>query len=110
MYSDHAEEFFAHLQASAAGAEELRAAAAAEADEPIQPSPWWERPWVDRLSELTVPVVTVVSAPGRVIGEAIARRAKDAEIVVAAGRAGLAPAADRARVAEALLHMIDRVS
>jgi hypothetical protein len=99
MVSDHAEEFFA----------QLRATEAAEAEELIQLPPWVKRPWIDHLAEVTVPVTTVVSAPGRVIGEAIARRALDAEIVVAAGQNGLAPADDRARAAEALLRMLDRI-
>ena len=110
MYSDHAEEYFAYLQASP----ELKAADAAEADGLGQLPPWVERPWIDRLAELTVPVTTVVSRPGRGIGEAIARRAKDAEIVVASAiagaNAGLAPADDRARAAEAIVRMLDRIN
>jgi hypothetical protein len=110
MYSDYADEYFAHLRASAAPAEVLDVTEAAGADQPIQPPPWRERPWIDRLAALTVPVTTVVSAPGRVTGEAIARRAQHAEIVVAGANAGLEPAEDRARAADAILRMLDRVS
>jgi hypothetical protein len=110
MYGDHAEEFFASLAAAAAPAEEPEATETAGADDPLQLPPWLERPWIDRLAELTVPVTTVVSAPGRVIGEAIARRAKDAEIVVAGANAGLESVEDRARAADAILRMLDRIS
>jgi hypothetical protein len=107
MYSDHVDEHFAEWQALA----ELNAAQAADAGGPMPPDPpWVQRPWIDRLAELTVPVTTVVGPRGRGIAEAIARRARDAEIIVASANAdiGLAPAADRARAAEALLHMLDR--
>jgi hypothetical protein len=101
MYSDHADELFTELQAFAAD----------EADGRAEPDrPWMQRPWIDRLGELTVPVTVVVPPRGRPIGDAIARRARHAEIVVAAGSAGLAPADDRARAAEALLRMLDRTN
>jgi hypothetical protein len=95
--SDHAEEFLAHLRVTAADAEEGRL--------PPDP-PWMERPWINRLAELNVPVTAVGVGP---FPEAIARRAKDAEVVLAAGSGGLAPPADRARAAEALLRMLDRI-
>jgi len=110
MYSDHAEEIFADLQASAAEGEQSQATEANDPDEPFHIPPWLERPWIDRLADLTVPVTTVVSARGRVIAEAIARRAVDAEIVIAGGSAGLEPAEDRARAAEAILRTLDRVA
>ena len=110
MYSDHAEEYFASLRAFAAEAKESQSVGATDPDGPSQLPPWLERPWIDRLAELTVPVTTVVSARGRVIGEAIARRAKDAEIVVAGANVGLEPAEDRARAADAILRMLDRIS
>lgn len=110
MYTDHAEEYFAHLRSSAMPAQESEAAEAAGADEPFELPPWLARPWINRLAELTVPVTTVVSVPGRVIGEAIARRARDAEVVVAGANAGLEPAEDRARAADAILRMLDRIS
>jgi hypothetical protein len=110
MHSDHADEFFANLQASAAEGEHSQATEAADPDEPIWIPPWLERPWIDRLAELTMPVTTVVSARGRVIAEAIARRAGDAEIVVAGAGAGLEPEADRARAADAILRMLDRIA
>jgi hypothetical protein len=99
MFTDHADEYFADLQDTAAAA----------ADERVQPEPPWVlRPWLDRLGELTVPV-TVVGAS--VMGEAIARRAQAADIVdVSGGGALFAPAESRARTAEALLHMLDRIS
>jgi hypothetical protein len=96
MMSDHAEELFA----------DLRATDAAAADGRIPPDPpWLERPWIDRLPELTVPVTVVALRP---YAEAIARRARDAEIVVARGSDSLASAEDRARFTEALLRMLDR--
>jgi hypothetical protein len=98
MMSDHAEEFFAHLRITAAAAD----------NGPVPPDPqWMERPWIDRLAELTVPVTAIGVGP---FPEAIARRAKDAEIVLAAGNGGMAPPADRARAVEALLRMLDRIS
>ena len=99
MFADHADEYFADLQ-------EVKAAAA---DEQMQPDPPWVlRPWIDRIAALSVPVMTV----GHVsIGEAIARRAQDAEVIdVGGGGAFMAPAESRARAAEALLRMLDRVS
>lgn len=101
MYSDHAEEYFADLRAIKAAADERR---------PQPDSPWLVSPWIDRLGGLAIPVTAVVLPSRRSEGEAIARRARDAEIVEAEGSGGLAPAADRARGAEALLHMLDRVA
>lgn len=98
MMSDHAEEFFAHLQVTAAAADDRHA--------PADP-PWMERPWIDRLADLTLPVTAIGVGP---FPEAVARRARDAEIVVAAGSGGMAPPADRARAAQALLRMLDRIS
>ncbi len=98
MLGDHAEEFFADLQAVAAAA-----------DGPAVPDPPWAgRPWIDRLASLTVPVTVVVPDRARAIAATIARRAPDAEIIEAAGYGGLAPSADRARSAAALLRLLDR--
>lgn len=99
MFSDHADEFFA----------DLRDTATAAADGPVQPDPpWLLRPWLDRLAELHAPVTAVGAGPYE---EAIARRARDAEVVeVSGGGVLLAPAESRARAAEALLHMLDRIS
>jgi hypothetical protein len=99
MHGDHADEYFAGLQ-------ELKAAAA---DEQMQPDPpWVVRPWIDRLAALSVPVMTVGDVS---TGDAIARRAQDAEVIdVMGGGAIMAPAESRARAAEALLRMLDRVS
>lgn len=102
MFSDHADEFLADLR-------DLRDTAAAAADAPVQPDPpWLLRPWLDRLAELHAPVTTIGAGT---YGQAIARRARDAEIVeVSGGGVLLAPAESRARAAEALLHMLDRIS
>jgi hypothetical protein len=109
-YSDHADEIFASLQAFAAEGEHAQVAEPADADQPVELPPWLERPWIDRLADLTVPVTTVVSARGRFIAEAIAKRAKDAEIIVAGANAGLEPAEQRARAADAILRMLGRIS
>jgi hypothetical protein len=99
MMSDHAEELFAHLSARAA----------AGVDEQMPPAPpWIERPWFDRLAELTLPIMAVGAGLN---ADAIASRARDAEIVAAAGGGVLpAPAAGRAQAAEAILRMLDRLS
>lgn len=100
MYGDHAREFFA----------DMRAIKAAVGDGRPQPDPpWLESPWIDRLGELAIPVTAVVLPRNRSYGEAIARRARNAEIVEAEGSAGLAPPADRAKGAEAVLRMLDRI-
>jgi len=98
MMADHAEEFFAHLQAATA--------AAADGHEWPGP-PRLGRPWLDRLADLAVPVAAVGTGP---FVAAVATRARDAEIVAAAGNGGMAPPADRDRASEALLRMLDRVS
>lgn len=98
MTADHAEEFFAHLQAATR--------AAADGHEWPRP-PRLGRPWIDRLADLAVPVVAVGTGP--FVG-AVAGRARNAEIVVAAGNGGMAPASDRTLAAEALLRTVDRVS
>lgn len=102
MFSDHADEFLANLR-------DLRDTATAAADGPVQPDPpWLLRPWLGRLAELLAPVTAVGAGA---YGEGIARRARDAEIVeVSGGGVLLAPAESRARAAEALLHMLDRIS
>ena len=102
MFTDHAAEFFAELQDTAAAA----------ADGRVQPDPpWLLRPWLDRLADLPAPVTAVCGDRRGAIGEAIARRARHAEIVnVPGGGALLAPAESRARAAGALLHMLDRIS
>ena len=98
MMSDHSEELFT----------DLRASAAAGADGQLPPDPpWLQRPWFDRLAELTVPVTAVGAG---VSASAIAKRARDADVIDAAG-GGLtpAPAAGRASAAEAILRMLDRL-
>jgi hypothetical protein len=97
MMGDHAEEFLTHLRVTATDAEDGRV--------PPDP-PWMERPWIDRLAGLNVPVTAIGVGP---FPQAIARRAQDAEVVLAAGDGGMAPPADRARAAEALVRMLDRI-
>jgi hypothetical protein len=98
MISDHAAEFFAEMEeAQAAGAVGF----------PSPDPPWLERPWIDRLAALTVPVVAVVAPHGAAIGDAIARRAQDADIVMANPR--LTPVAAPNGSAEALMRMLDRL-
>jgi hypothetical protein len=98
MMNDHSEELFTHL----------RAIAAAGADGQLPPDPpWLQRPWFDRLAELTVPVTAVGVGPN---ASAIARQARDAEIIEAAGGGLLpAPEAARAKAAEAIVRMLDRL-
>jgi hypothetical protein len=98
MVSDHAAEFFTEL---------LAAQAATAADPPEPDPPWLERPWIDRLGALTIPVTAVVAPNGVALGDAIARRARDAEIIVASP--GLTPIAAPGQSAEALLRMLDRL-
>jgi hypothetical protein len=100
MFADHADELFA----------ELRSAEQAATGPPQPDPPWVQRPWIDRLGELTVPVTAVVSQRGLSVGEAIARRAADTHIVVADASPGLAPPAERDRSAQALLQLLDRSS
>ena len=69
--------------------------------------PWLDWPWSDRLAALTIPVTAVVAPHGAAIGEAITRRAEDAEIVVASPR--LTPIAASSQSVEALLRMLDRL-
>jgi hypothetical protein len=109
MTSDHADEMFASLQNFGAEGERARAAGSAAPGQPADLPPWLETPWIDRLGGLTAPVTTVVSARGLVIAEAIARRARDSETVVAGANAGLEPAENRARSAEALARMLERI-
>lgn len=100
ILSDHAEELFTDLQATAA----------AQADGRTQPDPPWVLcPWYERLTDLTLPVTAVVAERDGYPAEPIARRAKDADIVVASSDPP-APADDRARAAAALLRMLDRIS
>lgn len=97
MIIDHAEEFFAYLRATME-----------VADGPAHPAPpWLERPWIDRLADLTIPVTAVVAPRSLTIGDAIAGRAADAEIVVASP--GMAPVAEPGRSAEILVRMLDRL-
>ena len=99
MMSDHSEELFSHLRASAT--------AGTDGQLPPEP-PWIQRPWFDRLAELTVPVTAVGAG---LSASAIARQARDAEIIEAAGGGLLpSPAAGRASAAEAILRMLDRLS
>lgn len=102
MYSDHADEQF----------EYLRKLAAATDSRVRQPDPpWIQHPWIDRLQDLAVPVTAAVTARSLEWGNVIARRARDAEIVVIShGWTGLAPVADRIQAAEILLQMLDRVT
>jgi hypothetical protein len=91
MVGDHADELFAELRARPA-------------------PPWPERPWIDHVADLTVPVTMVVApgVAGQALGEAIAHRAADAEIVVASPR--ITPVAEASQSAQALLRMLDRVT
>jgi hypothetical protein len=97
MITDHAEEFFAYLQATMDAA-----------DGPARPAPpWLERPWIDRLADLTIPVTAVVAPRSLTTGDAIASRAADAEIVVASP--GMTPVAEPGRSAAILIRMLDRL-
>jgi hypothetical protein len=100
MASDHADEFFANLQA----------VAAAGISGPLPDPPWMERPWIDRLADLNVPVMAVVGPRAHRYGEAIAARAKNAEIIVSEGSPGLAPVGERIRTAQILVRMLERIS
>ena len=98
MTSDHADEIFASLAAAAESA-----ASRGEQDDP----PWLARPWLDQLPGLAVPVTAVVAPQVSALGDVIARRAADAEIVIAKPR--LTPVADPAASVAALLRLLSRV-
>lgn len=102
MQSDHAEEYF----------QQLRKLAEAADSQVRQPDPpWMQHPWIDRLENLDVPVTAAVTAKGIEVGNAIARRARNAEVVVISeGWIGLAPVAERIKAAGILLEMLDRVT
>ncbi len=100
MASDHADEFFADLQA---------AAAAAAGGRPLPDPPWMEHPWIDRLADLDVPLMAVLGPRAHGLRQVIADRAKDAEIIVSEGSPGLAPVGERIRTAEALVRILERV-
>jgi hypothetical protein len=98
MLTDHAGELLASLQATQA----------ADAAGPSPPDPpWLERPWIDRLATLTVPVIAIVAPGSTALGELITRRARDAEIVVADQ---LVPVALPRGSAEAIVRMLDRLT
>jgi hypothetical protein len=101
MASDHAEELFADLRVT-----ETAVTAGLRQQDP----PWLEQPWIDHVAELAIPITVVVGPRGLAIGEAVARRAVDVEVVVAEGSPGLAPVAERIRSADALVRMLDRVT
>ena len=65
------------------------------------------QPWLDQLPDLAVPVMAVVAPQVSTLGDVIARRAADAEIVIAKPR--LTPVADPAASVAALLRMLSRV-
>lgn len=102
IYSDHADEFFEYLR---------KLAVAADSGIRQPDPPWIEHPWIDRLEDLAVPVTAAEVPKGIEVANVIARRARDAEIVVIShGWTGLAPVADRIQAAEILLRMLDRVT
>jgi hypothetical protein len=102
MHGDHADEMFAWLQASSAAGEEE------EGDAQEQPA--GGQAWPDYLASVTVPVILAMPPRGMALGEAGAGRARDAEVVALRPGGGLVPAEDRARAAEIILRMLDRVS
>lgn len=105
MAADHAEEMRAAALAFAAAEETERELPLDIQAEHVHT----QGRWLDELASLTVPVMLVVSAPGRFYAEAIARIAPDVEIVVTDGGAGLGPPASRAQSADAILRMLERV-
>lgn len=97
MYTDHAGEFLGNIQAMLAEA---------AADPPPPAPPWLEQPWIDRVATLDVPIVTVV-APGRaLIGEVIARRSPQAEVVEVSPRLALTDMPDPGQFSAVLLRML----
>jgi hypothetical protein len=100
MYGDHADEMFAWMQSLAASEE--------EGDDPGRPA--GGQAWLDYLAPVAVPVILVMPPLGMALGEACAERARDAEVVALRPGGGLVPAEDRARAAEVILRMLDRVS
>lgn len=100
MYTDYAGEFLSDLQGAQADA---------VADPPAPIPPWLERPWIDRVTTLTIPVTAVINSRQVAIGEAISRSAKHAEVVVAGPRLALTAIPDPGQLAAVLLRMLDRL-
>ena len=98
MASDHAEEIFASLAAAAEPADSH--------GEQGDPS-WLVQPWLDQLPDLAVPVMAVVAPQVPALGDVIASRAADAEIVIAKPRLTGIP--DPAASVAALLRILSRV-
>jgi hypothetical protein len=65
-------------------------------------------PWIDRLRELTVPVVIMSTKAGFPVAEVLAARARRGEAVLSRGEAGLPWLEDRDKAAAVLVGMIER--
>lgn len=100
MFTDHAGEFLSDLQAIQA---------AAVADPPPPTPPWLERPWIDRVGALTVPITAVVNSRQVAIGKAISRSAGQAEVVEAGPRLAATAIPDPGQFSAVLLRMLDRL-
>lgn len=86
---------------------ELRAFGEEAAADPLEPDPpWLEHPWIDRLETLAVPVTAVVPPQAAALGELIASRAGNAEIIVADPSPTMF--GEPGQAAAVLLRMLDR--
>jgi hypothetical protein len=95
VISDHTEDLLASVK---------DVVAAAEAGEDIS---WPSPPWIDRLGEIDIPVAVVVSRLARRLGQAVARRAPDSQVIEAQAYTDLVWLEDRITVLTALRHMLD---
>ena len=98
VIGDHTEELLATAKDVAANA---------EAGEDMS---WPSPPWIDRLGEIDIPVTVVVSKLALGMGRAVARRAREGQVIEAQAHTDLVWLEDRAAAVTALRHMLDRHS
>lgn len=95
VIGDHTEELFATM---------MDVKAAVEAGGKLRPGP----PWSDRLGDIDVPVTVVVNGRSIWLRDAIARRTREVQVIVAEARTGFVWLEDRGAAIAAIRHMVDR--
>lgn len=98
MASDHADEIFGSVDTFLA----------ANAEGRVPEKRWTDRDWLAQFTAATVPIALIVPKRARPFADAIATD-HDVEIVTYGGTAGLASEDDRARGAETILRVLNRV-